>query len=253
MLRALSLVVLIAAGCRPAGNEGNEPGTPAPTPGEAPSAAPSGTPSGTNGERGTDGARGTDDAMGSRGTDGTTPATPPAGEATPGTGSTPGTTGTPGTGQAPAVDAMAAAAQTLGDLHQLHVHELALATLATEKSTDPGVRSYAEQEAKDHMQADADLVKLASSKGITWGQADAARYQEQTAVVEKLRGLDGVVFDQAYLQETVQDHDHGYTLVESSLTTIQDPEIKAHLTQLQPILQAHRDRARQVRPGQQGT
>ncbi len=219
MLRALSLVVLIAAGCRPAGNEGNEPRTPAPTPGEAPSAAPSaapsGTPSGTNGERGTDGAR--------------------------------------GTGQAPAVDAMAAAAQTLGDLHQLHVHELTLATLATEKSTDPGVRSYAEQETKDHMQADADLVKLASSKGITWGQADAARYQEQTAVVEKLRGLDGVVFDQAYLQETVQDHDRGYTLVESSLTTIQDPEIKAQLTQLQPILQAHRDRARQIRPGQQGT
>ena len=121
------------------------------------------------------------------------------------------------------------------------------------KADETFKRSYAEQESRDHMQADADLVKLASSKGITWGQADAARYQEQTAVMEKLRGLDGVAFDQAYLQETVQDHDRGYTLVESSLTTIQDPEIKAQLTQLQPILQAHRDRARQIRPGQQGT
>jgi len=185
------------------------------------------------------------------GTEGRREATP---NATPGVAPTPGTqTGAPAASQDSAAEAVAATAEVLAALHQIHVHEIALAMLAAEKSTDPGLRSYAEQETRDHTQADADLVKLATAKGISWKQADPARYAEQTASVEMLRGLDGAAFDRAYLQETLKDHERGYTLVETSLTTIQDPATKAELTRLQPILQAHRDRARQLRPGEQGS
>ncbi len=268
MDKSWMLVLLLAAGCYNEGERpgapgepavpGEQPGTPPEAPEDIPPAAPADGARGTDDVApgtGTDGAR--PDTLGTRGTEPRspeTPTTPPAtGTETPGT-----PTGTPGTaqttpGQGAEVDAREAASQALADVHQVHVHELALAQLAKEKSQDPGIKEYAEVMIRDHSSADADLVQLASREGIVIEGADKARYQDQLDTVERLRGLDGPQFDQAYALEMVQSHAKALELVQTSMTTIQDPELRTYFEKIQPALKDHHERAQKLRPVERGT
>ncbi|MDP2314648.1 MAG: DUF4142 domain-containing protein [Pseudomonadota bacterium] len=195
------------------------------------------TPEGTAPERtGTDdatGRQGTDDATGTYGTDGTTGA---PGTAAPGT--MPGAT-QPRAGQE-------SAAQVLTDLHQQYIHELALAGLAQEKATDPNIKSYADRITQERTQADTDLTKLVNSKGMSWAQADTTRYATQTATIERLRGLTGTDFEQAYVAEVLDAGDKTVAIVEQ-LTAVEDQDVKDYIDRIHPIVLQQRDAARQLK------
>ncbi|MES2641763.1 MAG: DUF4142 domain-containing protein [Myxococcota bacterium] len=259
MTKYLIVALALAAACQPAGER------PAGQPGGEPAGEPGGTPSGgqgtddVTGDRAEDGAVGTNGATGTNGTTpGGTQGMPPT--QTPGTtGTTPGTTGTtPGTAQTQTpgttADATQSTTQALQDAHQMHEHQAALARLASTKSQDPGIKAYADQAAREHKQADDKLTELAREKDISLQTADAARYQDQRDTQQRLEALEGPAFDQAYVIEMVEGGDRAIRVVQTVLTSTQDPQVRAYFTELQPIVQGQVDRAKQLRPTpQEGT
>jgi len=222
------------------------------------------------GDRAEDGAVGTNGATGTngtmpQGTNGTMPegsrgGMPPI-QTPDTTGTPPGTTGTtPGTAQTQmpgvgtTVDATQATTQALQDAHQMHEHQAALARLASTKSEDPGIKAYADQVAKEHKEADDKLTELAREKDISLQTADASRYQDQRDTLQRLEALDGPAFNQAYVIEMVEGGDRAIQVVQTVLTSTQDPQVRAYFTELQPVVQGQVDRAKQLRPlPQEGT
>jgi putative membrane protein len=253
MTKYLIVALALAAACQPAG--------------EQPAGEPGVVPSGENGAQGTDdvtGDRAEDGAVGTNGATGTNGTTPGGTQGMPPTqtpGTTPGTTGTtPGTAQTPTpgtgttAEATQSTTQALQDAHQMHEHQAALARLASTKSQDPGIKAYADQAAREHKQADDKLTELAREKDISLQTADAARYQDQRDTQQRLEALEGPAFDQAYVIEMVEGGDRAIRVVQTVLTSTQDPQVRAYFTELQPIVQGQVDRAKQLRPTpQEGT
>lgn len=242
MSKILTMALLLAAACQPAGEQpANQPadqngagGTDDVFGGPAED-APMGTDRGTNGVEGTNGR--------------TPPATTPP--TTPGTAQT-----TPGTAQTPpgaSQEANKATAQALQDAHQIHQHQAELARMAKAKSDDPAIEAYADQVAKEHKDADDKLATLADEKGISLESGDAARYQDKRATQERLRELEGSEFEQAYVMEMVEGGEKANQSVATILTSTQDPDVRAYFVELQPVLKNQVDQAKQLRPPQRGT
>lgn len=171
------------------------------------------------GQQGTDGAQGTN----GYGTDNVPP----------------GTAQNQGTQQGANVDARENIGKALANLHQGHIHEIALARLAVDKATTPAVKDYADKLLRGHTAADDELVTLARAEGIELDAASQKQNAEQLATYARLKDLTGTAFEQAYVDEIVQEHGRTITVVTEDLATIQDPEVKSYLDGLLPDLQQH--------------
>lgn len=254
ILNTWIMALVLAAACEPMG--------------ERPMDQPGGVPADRTGTQGTDdvtGDRGVEGATGTRnmpGTNGgaptergTVPSTTPAPAPTTVPGTAPGTAPAPmpGMGQAVTTEADQSTAQVVQDAHQMHRYQEEIARLAKAKSKDPAIQAYAEQAAREHKDADAKLTKLARDKDIPLGITDAARYQDQRDAEERLRALDGAMFDQAYVVEVIEGGDKNVMFVENNLTSTQDPQVKAYFVELQSVVRGQADRAKQLRSTQRGT
>jgi putative membrane protein len=244
----LALVALLA-GCFPvdeATNQGaSEPGRvdrePQPSAPEGPPPpAPTAEPAqGTNGVPGTNGVHGTDGAHGTNGVQGTNGAQ---------TGQTGQQPGQPGTGQGPAVDAREAEGRVLARVHQEHVHEIALARLAVERSKNAEVKALAERLRDEHVRADDALTALARAEGIVLQQPSEADNTAQTEMVTRLGGMQGAAFDREYVRVIADAHERSIAEVEAALVSAQDPEVRQYLEGLLPAFRKHLDESRQIRP-----
>ncbi|MDP2308418.1 MAG: DUF4142 domain-containing protein [Pseudomonadota bacterium] len=245
MSKTWVLALVLAAACQPAG--------------EPPVDQPGVVPVQPGGARGTDGAvgdRAADGAAGDR-APGTNGSAPTERGTVPGTvpGTAPGTAQRPttGIGQEATADVNQANAQALQDVHQLHQYQVELARLAKAKSKDAGILAYADQAAREYKEADDKLMKLAKDENISLETAEAARYQEYRDNEARLRALEGPVFDQAYIVEMVDGGTRSVKMVETVLTSTQDPEMKAYFLAIQPIVKGQADRAKQLKTTPRGT
>ena len=75
-------------------------------------------------------------------------------------------------------------------------YEKALAELGVSKATKPAVKDYSRMVVRDHTTANTALTRLAASKGV---EAPAGLTAEDSRKLDKLRGLNGEAFDQAYV------------------------------------------------------
>ncbi len=218
------------------------------------------TPPGTDGAVGTNGATGTDGAQGTngayRGTDGKDVKTGMGTDEKTGAGATTPQTGqAPQTGVAPTTTAQAAqgTAKMLSELHQGHVHEIALARLAADRATTPELKDYAQRLLREHTSADDKLVKLARDESITLDEASQKQNEQQLATFQRLEKLAGVEFDREYVRVIIDEHDRSIADVQRALTTIQDAEVKSYYEALLPDLQKHLRDVQEIRLKEQGT
>lgn len=187
------------------------------------------------------------------------PAEPPViGERGVGTDDvTPGTNGvTPGTAVTTpptTAESQAMNAKILSDLHQDNVHEIALARLAADKATTPELKEYANDLVQAHTRADEQLVKLARDEGINLDEASQSQNQAQLATFERLRGLSGSAFDQEYLKVVIDAHDQTLTRVQTTLTSVQDEDVRNYLDKLVPDMRKLQEDARKITPPPTGS
>jgi putative membrane protein len=103
------------------------------------------------------------------------------------------------------------------------------------------VRSFARKLAQDHARAEKELSQLFSRKGIPPEPELAGNLQNS---LDRLAGLKGGQFDQAFKQQVIEDHQKAIALFEKQAEQGTDPELKAFAQKHLPHLREHIDIAR---------
>lgn len=134
------------------------------------------------------------------------------------------------------------------------MYEIMASDLATERTTNEQVRSFAQQLVIDHTTNSERLMELASETGMNMemmgqmGMGDMsqmtmehmmalpAMYQVKLA---QLSNLQGEEFDRAYVKQQVIAHMMGISLYQIEAQLGQNEQLRAFATQALPILQGH--------------
>jgi putative membrane protein len=122
--------------------------------------------------------------------------------------------------------------------------EVELGKLAAQKGQSTDVKKFGQRMVTDHSKANAELKKLAASKGIT---LPAAMNAEQMAEHAKLAKLSGAEFDREYMALMVEDHDKDVAAFEEEAKDGSDPDIKSFAQKTLPTLQEHQKMAKEIK------
>lgn len=159
---------------------------------------------------------------------------------------------------APALDDAAIIAM----LEKANTAEIELGDLAARMGQSPEVKELGRTFSAAHTQAREKVRDLAKKLNIPPGMPDPMKEARDTAAkhpadpgkdmarsheasINKLRGLKGSEFDQAFIAREIEHHTKMIEAVETRLLpAAQNPELKSLLTELKPSLQTHLDQAR---------
>jgi putative membrane protein len=114
--------------------------------------------------------------------------------------------------------------------------EVDLGTLATEKSTHDGLKTFAQRMVHDHGSAGEELRSLAAAKQITLDRTLDSKHQ---AAHDRLAILFGAAFDRAYVSDMVKDHREAVEAFRREADGGHDIDIKSWAKKTLPILQEH--------------
>ena len=114
--------------------------------------------------------------------------------------------------------------------------EVQAAQLAQQKTQTDTVKQFAQTMIDEHTPNNAELMKLASAKGVTPpSEPDAA----QQKMMGKLQGMSGKKFDTAYLKGQVTSHEAELKVFQNESKNGTDPDLKAFADSTIPTIQKH--------------
>ncbi|GAB3254726.1 DUF4142 domain-containing protein [Chitinimonas naiadis] len=117
--------------------------------------------------------------------------------------------------------------------------EIAASELVAIKSTNARIKAYAQQMIGDHARLNRAVRAAAKASGIT----PRAR-QPEASVIDKLEGLHGADFDQAYAEAALKGHEETVALFERQAGNDQDKKLQALAQKSLPPLRHHLEMAR---------
>ena len=133
----------------------------------------------------------------------------------------------------------------LGLAAQSGLAEVALAELAQQRALSSSVRDFAERMMADHTRANAELVALATSRGVVPPESpDPARQ----AVVQRLAAMEGSEFDRHYLRQQIAEHEVAIALFASAAQGGSDHGVQSFAAKWLPSLRDHAEHARSIAP-----
>jgi putative membrane protein len=119
--------------------------------------------------------------------------------------------------------------------------EVRLGQLALQRSTNPQVKQFAQRMIQEHTQANTELMRLTTQKGINAPTDVGPKYQ---AAMMRLMQLSGANFDQAYMNEAgVNAHLESTAVYQRQAALGQDPDLKAFASRTLPRVQGHLEMA----------
>lgn len=126
--------------------------------------------------------------------------------------------------------------------------EVLLASMALQKTSDRRVREYAWTMLDHHARAMGDLAEALSAGAAPLPTEPGA---EQSATLQRMRGLNGTQFDQAYLTHEADAHQRAIRVFEQG-SRVSDQQVASYASTTLPVLRAHRDivQLRQAQPPQ---
>jgi len=124
--------------------------------------------------------------------------------------------------------------------------EVALSRLAADKAADARVKDFAAHMVKDHTKAGDELEEVASGKGYA---VPSALDTEGRHAKDKLAGLSGAAFDQAYMAQMLADHKKTVALFETEARGGKDAGLKAFAEKTLPTLKDHLKMAQETAAG----
>ncbi len=128
--------------------------------------------------------------------------------------------------------------------------EVEMARLALTKASSDSVKQYAQKMIDDHTAANAELMQIASMKGITLMTAPDAKMR---AMMMKLEKLSGAEFDKMYIMHAGnKDHMKMEKLFKDESMKGKDADMKAFAAKTLPVVQMHLQMARELHNGMMG-
>jgi putative membrane protein len=151
---------------------------------------------------------------------------------------TPGTAAQGTAGKAAVNDSLFAMAAADGGLT-----EVTLSELGVQKATDPELKRFSQQMVAEHTRMNAELMALATRKGVSLPRTVDVRSQ---FCAQSLAGLSGPEFDKCYAKAQLVIHMDSVATFEAEAERGMDPEMKAlagkslahikqHLAEIKPI------------------
>lgn len=131
-------------------------------------------------------------------------------------------------------------AQFLVDAVEINMMERQLGELAQKKGNSSRVQELGRKMEVDHFESYKRIIAMAKQKLVTLPTVttnEARRTYDK--LNEKLNGQ----FDKAYCNRMVSDHKNAIVLFEKAQLTIKDPEIKAWVMVMLPVLRSNLDYA----------
>lgn len=114
--------------------------------------------------------------------------------------------------------------------------EVQLAQLAQQRASAAQVRQFASRMATDHGQANTELQQIAEQANVTLPTKPTGK---EASTAQRLSGLNGSSFDQAYAQAMLNDHQEDVALFRKEASSGKDPALKAFAQKTLPVLQRH--------------
>jgi putative membrane protein len=114
--------------------------------------------------------------------------------------------------------------------------EVELGKFAAEKGSHQRVKEFGKRMQADHSKANAQLKKIASSKGVDLPTQPSG---EHKSTMDKLTKLSGAEFDREYMEAMVDDHEEDIEKFQIQADKGKDPELKKFASETLPILKKH--------------
>jgi putative membrane protein len=130
-------------------------------------------------------------------------------------------------------------AQLLEKLHEANQLEIAAGKLAQTNTPTPGIHKFGEKLIEDHTAADKDVVALAKKENVTLPAANEAP-------LASIRELQGAKFDSAFALMMTNDHKSAVHMVEAAQSEKHDPQVKALIAKVLPVLKKHLHHAEEL-------
>lgn len=159
-------------------------------------------------------------------------------------GTSPATATTPGIGEAAWTDA-----NVVDALVTANQGEVEYSQIAVERATNPQVKEYAQTMVRDHGALVEKLNGLASQLGVTPAPNDRTNdlREENQKDMTDLSAKGGEDFDDEFIEEQIDMHQEMLDLLDDLDNRTTNAEVKAHIAQVRPNVQAHLDRAKQIK------
>ncbi|HZH31304.1 MAG TPA: DUF4142 domain-containing protein [Pyrinomonadaceae bacterium] len=128
--------------------------------------------------------------------------------------------------------------------------EVEMARVALTKASSDAVKQYAQKMIDDHTTANAELMQIASAKGITLPAAPDAKHRAMMAKMERLSGAE---FDRQYISMAGhKDHQKMEKLFRDESMRGRDADLKAFAAKTLPVVRQHLQMARDLHTGMSG-
>lgn len=121
--------------------------------------------------------------------------------------------------------------------------EMNLAKLATERATNPEVKSYAQMLVDDHKKVADDLKTLASQKNVTLDEEDLGSDRAHKRLSKKT----GMEFDQEFVEHMVDLHESDVKMFEKAAEDAKDQELRSFASRHVGALRQHLQQAQSLR------
>lgn len=127
---------------------------------------------------------------------------------------------------------------------QANMAEVTAGKIALDKASSSEVKSFAQMMIDDHGKGLDETTKIAAAKNITLPSEPDAAHKKMAA---DLQNLSGAAFDKAYAKNAgVLDHTKVHAALKNDIANAKDPEIKALVTKLEPIVAQHLEMAKKL-------
>jgi putative membrane protein len=118
-----------------------------------------------------------------------------------------------------------------------------IADLAAKKSSDAGIKAFAEMLVTDHTKANLELKELAASKGVEPSTVIAPEHAE---TYQKLEKASGAEFDKEFLDVVASSHKKCVSNFEDASKETKDSDLKMWVDKMLPGLKAHQEKAKEL-------
>jgi putative membrane protein len=114
--------------------------------------------------------------------------------------------------------------------------EVAVGKLALTKTSNTGIKKFAQMMVDDHGKANDELKQITQKKNINLPATVDAEHQ---AKLDSLGKLTGASFDAAYVSLMVEGHEKTLTLMQDEANNGKDADLKAFATKIAPVVKMH--------------
>ncbi len=139
--------------------------------------------------------------------------------------------------------------QILALLRAVNQGEIDEAKVAQGKATDPQVKQFADTMVADHGQMLDDERRLAAKLSLTPMESAKSRELEQgtKSKIEELKNLSGADLDKKYIENQVNEHAEGLTLIRSTiLPNVKTAELRTLIKGTEAKVSKHLSDARDI-------